>query len=81
MLQLKLLFFNQLGAEVGACAISHLEEVSEEGIQAMSKASIIGVLLPTTAYILKLKPPPARQMIEQGTIILEILLYSNKTAI
>ena len=32
----------------------------------MAKASIIGVLLPTTAYILRLKPPPARQMIEQG---------------
>ena len=29
----------------------------------------IGVLLPTTAYILRLKPPPARQMIKQGMAI------------
>jgi len=63
-----IIFVSQLGGEIGACAISHLEEVSEDGIKAMSKASVIGVLLPTTAYILKLKPPPARQMIEQGIV-------------
>ena len=56
----------QLGAEVGARAISHLEEVSEDGIQGMAEASVIAVLLPTTAYILRLKCPPARKMIESG---------------
>ncbi|XP_031571789.1 probable imidazolonepropionase [Actinia tenebrosa] len=59
----------ELGADVGAQAISHLEEVSDAGIKAMAQASIIGVLLPTTAYILRLKPPPARQMIEQGVAV------------
>ncbi|KAK2571477.1 putative imidazolonepropionase [Acropora cervicornis] len=53
-------------AEVGARAISHLEEVSEDGIQGMAEASVIAVLLPTTAYILRLKCPPARKMIESG---------------
>ncbi|PFX29485.1 putative imidazolonepropionase [Stylophora pistillata] len=56
----------ELGAELKARAISHLEEVSDEGIQAMSAASVIAVLLPTTAYILRLKCPPARKMIESG---------------
>ncbi|XP_020619439.1 probable imidazolonepropionase [Orbicella faveolata] len=56
----------ELGAELGARAISHLEEVSDEGIQAMSAASVIAVLLPTTAYILRLKCPPARAMINSG---------------
>lgn len=56
----------QLGAELGARAISHLEEISDEGIQAMSAASVIAVLLPTTAYILQLKCPPARAMIDSG---------------
>lgn len=56
----------ELGAELGARAISHLEEVSDEGIQAMSAASVIAVLLPTTAYILRLKWPPARAMINSG---------------
>ena len=58
---------HQLGAELKARAISHLEEVSDEGIQAMSAESVIAVLLPTTAYILRLKCPPARKMIESGT--------------
>lgn len=56
----------ELGAEVGATAVSHLERVSEEGMRAMAAAGVVGVLLPTTAYILRLDPPPARRMIELG---------------
>ena len=63
------MFTCQLGAELGARAVSHLEEISDEGIQAMSAASVIAVLLPTTAYILRLKCPPARAMIDSGTIL------------
>ena len=55
-----------MGAELDARAISHLEEVSDEGIRAMSKKSVVAVVLPTTAYILRLKPPPVRKMIEEG---------------
>lgn len=43
----------QLGAELGALAISHLEEVTDEGITAMATARTAAVLLPTTAYILR----------------------------
>ena len=32
----------------------------------MAEASVCAVLLPTTAYILRLKQPPARKMIEAG---------------
>ncbi|KAL4593076.1 putative imidazolonepropionase [Arapaima gigas] len=42
----------QLGAELGTLAISHLEEVTDEGIAAMAKSKTAAVLLPTTAYIL-----------------------------
>ena len=56
----------QMGAELGAAAISHLEHVSEEGTRAMAAAGTVAVLLPTTAYILRLVPPPARQMIQHG---------------
>lgn len=62
-----MMFACQLGAELGARAISHLEEISDEGVEAMSAASVIAVLLPTTAYILRLKCPPARAMINSGT--------------
>ena len=59
----------QMGAEIGALAISHLEEVSEEGISAMAKSGTVGVLLPTTAYNLRLTPPPARAMIQGGMAV------------
>ncbi|KAK7079957.1 putative imidazolonepropionase [Halocaridina rubra] len=55
-----------MGASLEAEAMSHLEEISDEGIAAMARAGTVGVLLPTTAYILRLKPPPARAMIESG---------------
>ncbi|XP_028824198.1 putative imidazolonepropionase [Denticeps clupeoides] len=59
----------QLGAELGALAISHLEEVTDEGIAAMATARTAAVLLPTTAYILRLKSPRARDMLEGGVIV------------
>ena len=46
--------------------ISHLEEISDDGIKAMAESHTAAVLLPTTAYILRLKPPPARKMIDGG---------------
>ncbi|KAM8883897.1 putative imidazolonepropionase [Synchiropus picturatus] len=59
----------QLGAELGALAISHLEEVTDEGITAMAKSKTAAVLLPTTAYILRLPQPRARDMLEAGVIV------------
>jgi predicted amidohydrolase YtcJ len=55
-----------MGADIGAMAISHLEEVSDDGIDAMAKAGCIATILPTTAYILRLKQPPVRKMIEKA---------------
>lgn len=60
------LLHRQMGASLGAETMSHLEEVSDEGISAMARAGTVGVLLPTTAYILRLTPPPARAMIDAG---------------
>ncbi|XP_060937410.1 probable imidazolonepropionase [Limanda limanda] len=59
----------QLGAELGALAISHLEEVTDEGINAMAEAKTAAVLLPTTAYILRLPQPRARDMLDAGVIV------------
>lgn len=59
----------QMGAELGALAISHLEEVTDEGIAAMAKAETAAVLLPTTAYILRLPQPRARDMLDAGVIV------------
>jgi imidazolonepropionase len=55
----------EMGAELDSClGISHLEHVSDEGISKMADKGIVGVLLPTTAYVLRIAPPPARKMIE-----------------
>ena len=56
----------QLAGELHAHAVSHLENVSSAGIEAMAQANTVAVLLPTTAYILRLQHPPARLMIERG---------------
>ena len=59
-----------MGAEeLKAEAISHLEEISGDGINAMAKFGSVAVILPTTAYILRLKSPPVRQMIDEGVIV------------
>jgi len=55
--------------EFKARAISHLEEISDEGISAMAASGTSAVILPTTAYILRLKSPPVRKMIEAGVIV------------
>ncbi|KAK0418453.1 hypothetical protein QR680_013566 [Steinernema hermaphroditum] len=59
----------EMGASIGARAMSHLEEISATGIFAMAESKSVAVLLPTTAYMLRLKPPPARDMIDQGVIV------------
>ncbi|KAK8788891.1 hypothetical protein V5799_021335 [Amblyomma americanum] len=55
-----------MGASLGAEAMSHLERVSEAGIAAMAKAGSVAVVLPTTAFQLRLEPPPVRRLIEAG---------------
>ena len=58
-----------MGAELGAHAVSHLEEVSPEGIAAMARSGTVAVALPTTAYMLRLRPPPVRDMIAAGVAV------------
>ncbi|XP_003742310.1 probable imidazolonepropionase [Galendromus occidentalis] len=59
----------ELGCALGARAMSHLERISDEGIAAMAATKAAAVVLPTTAHILRLKPPPVREMIQQGVIV------------
>lgn len=59
----------EMGAELKAEAISHLEEISPVGMRGMASAGSVAVILPTTAYILRLKHPPVRDMINSGVIV------------
>ncbi|PNF31642.1 putative imidazolonepropionase [Cryptotermes secundus] len=56
----------EMGAELNATAISHLEMVSKKGIEDMAVSGTVAVMLPTTAYLMKLKPPPVHEFIEAG---------------
>ncbi|CAF0827558.1 unnamed protein product [Didymodactylos carnosus] len=59
----------EMGAEIEAHAISHLEEISDAGIKAMADKKTFAIILPYTGYILRLKMPPVRKMIEAGVPI------------
>jgi len=56
----------ELAGELQCRAVSHCEHVSEEGMAAMKKSHTAAVLLPTTAYALRITPPPARKLIDTG---------------
>jgi imidazolonepropionase len=59
----------ELAGELNALAVSHLEHISEEGIKALAERPTFAVLLPTTAYLLKLKSPPTTRLKEHGVPI------------
>ncbi|GIQ87730.1 imidazolonepropionase [Kipferlia bialata] len=56
----------EMAADLKARAMSHCECVTPEGMAQMAKEEVVGVVLPTTSYILRIHPAPARQMIEAG---------------
>ncbi|RWS28587.1 putative imidazolonepropionase-like isoform X1 [Leptotrombidium deliense] len=56
----------EMAKKIGAKAVSHLEYLDSNGIKAMASANIVAIMCPTTAYLLKLKNPPVRQMITSG---------------
>ena len=69
----------QLAGELGAQAVSHLERVSAAGISAMAEAGVTAVLLPTTAYLLRLQPPPARALMDMGmSVCLFVCLFVRR---
>ncbi|MEN3027384.1 MAG: imidazolonepropionase [Chlorobiota bacterium] len=56
----------ELAARVGAVSADHLLHVSDAGIAALRSTGTIAVLLPGTAYTLRLPYAPARRLIAAG---------------
>lgn len=57
----------ELGADLGATSIDHLDYISEEGMRLMAEKKIIGVLLPGVPFHLVTGHyAPARRMIDAG---------------
>jgi imidazolonepropionase len=53
----------------GAVSADHLEVMTNEDIHDLSRSNVIGTLLPTAAFFLRMPYQPARTMIDQGCAI------------
>jgi imidazolonepropionase len=60
----------ELGAELGATSIDHLDYISERGMELMAEKKTIGVLLPGVPFhLMTNRYAPARKLIEAGVPI------------
>jgi len=64
----------ELGAELGAASVDHLEHVSRPGIDALVRARVMGVLLPVASFSLAQAAPPIAMMRDAG---LELVVASD----
>lgn len=55
-----------LAAETAAVSADHLEQVSDQGIEAMAAADVVAVSLPLASLFLHQPALPARKLIERG---------------
>lgn len=56
----------QVGVQNKAISVDHLECTGDDEIEALLNSETMPTLLPSTAFFLKLKYPPARKMIDAG---------------
>lgn len=58
---------SKLAAELNAVSADHLDHITKDGIKALAKSGVIGVLLPgVNLYLMESKYPPARELINNG---------------
>jgi imidazolonepropionase len=58
-----------LAIELGARSVDHLESTSEEGARLLARSDVAAVLLPACGLFLDLPLPPARLLVEEGSIV------------
>jgi imidazolonepropionase len=59
----------ELGVQIGAVSVDHLETMNDAAIQALSKSTTIGTMLPTAAFFLRMPYPPARELIQANAAL------------
>ena len=59
----------EVAAGLGARSADHLNYVSGEGVRALGAAETAAVLLPTSTFLMRATPPPARALIEAGAAV------------
>jgi imidazolonepropionase len=58
-----------LAIELGARSVDHLEATGEDGVRALARSDVAGVLLPASALFLDRPMPRARALVEAGAAI------------
>jgi imidazolonepropionase len=58
-----------LAIELGARSVDHLEATGADGIAALSRSSVTGVLLPASALFLGRPMPPGRALVDAGAAV------------
>lgn len=59
----------ELGVQIGAVSVDHLETMNDAAIQALSKSTTIGTMLPTAAFFLRMPYQPARALIQANAAL------------
>jgi imidazolonepropionase len=58
-----------LAIELGARSVDHLEATGPDGIAALARSDVTGVLLPASALFLDRPMPPARALVDAGAAV------------
>jgi imidazolonepropionase len=58
-----------LAARAGAVSADHLEYASDEDLQALASAGVVGVILPGASLVMGGPPPPGRRLLEAGCTV------------
>lgn len=69
-----------LAAEVDAVSADHLEHISDDGIEALSRSEVVAVSLPLATLYLDEEPLPARSLLEAGVPVAVATDFNPGTA-
>lgn len=58
-----------LAAQAGAVSADHLEYATNTDLEALSKAGVVGVILPGASLVLGGPPPPGRRLLDAGCTV------------
>jgi imidazolonepropionase len=59
----------QSAINLNAISVDHLETMTDEDVQQLSNSNVIGTLLPTAAFFLRIQYQPARRLIQNNCAI------------
>jgi imidazolonepropionase len=58
-----------LAIELGVRSVDHLEATGADGVRALARSDVVGVLLPASALFLDRPMPPARALVDAGAAV------------